>query len=242
MDTNLKNIKGVIFDYGGTIDTNSVHWAEVLWSAYEKSEVPVTKEQFREAYVYGERTLAKFPLVKPCDNFLQVLRIKLHVEIARLVELKYLNADAAQQNVYAENIANICYNHVLDVLKVTRSVVDKLSKKYKLVLVSNFYGNVETVLKDFCLYDYFTEIVESSVVGVRKPDPAIYQLGVDAMGFAANEIMVIGDSYGKDMVPAKKVGCITTWLSGPAWAPEEIDEANIDITIHSLDEILEYML
>ena len=27
----LKDIKGVIFDYGGTIDTNSRHWAEVLW-------------------------------------------------------------------------------------------------------------------------------------------------------------------------------------------------------------------
>ena len=31
MDT-LKNIQGVIFDYGGTIDTNSCHWAEVLWA------------------------------------------------------------------------------------------------------------------------------------------------------------------------------------------------------------------
>ena len=31
MDT-LKNIQGVIFDYGGTIDTNSCHWAEVLLS------------------------------------------------------------------------------------------------------------------------------------------------------------------------------------------------------------------
>ena len=27
----LKDIKGVIFDYGGTIDTNSRHWAEVLF-------------------------------------------------------------------------------------------------------------------------------------------------------------------------------------------------------------------
>ena len=33
MDT-LKNIQGVIFDYGGTIDTNSCHWAEVLWTKY----------------------------------------------------------------------------------------------------------------------------------------------------------------------------------------------------------------
>ena len=36
MKTVFENIKGVIFDYGGTIDTNSVHWAEVLWAAYVK--------------------------------------------------------------------------------------------------------------------------------------------------------------------------------------------------------------
>ena len=35
----LKDIKGVIFDYGGTIDTNSRHWAEVLWSKY--AEYPI---------------------------------------------------------------------------------------------------------------------------------------------------------------------------------------------------------
>ena len=50
MDT-LKNIQGVIFDYGGTIDTNSCHWAEVLWTKYMEHQVPVDKESFREAYV-----------------------------------------------------------------------------------------------------------------------------------------------------------------------------------------------
>ena len=49
----LKDIKGIIFDYGGTIDTNSRHWAEVLWEKYVEHQVPVTKEAFREAYVFG---------------------------------------------------------------------------------------------------------------------------------------------------------------------------------------------
>ena len=49
----LTDVKGVIFDYGGTIDTNSRHWAEVLWSKYEEFQVPVDKASFREAYVHG---------------------------------------------------------------------------------------------------------------------------------------------------------------------------------------------
>ena len=40
-------IKGIIFDYGGTIDSNGMHWAEVIWMAYQAEEVPVSKDIFR---------------------------------------------------------------------------------------------------------------------------------------------------------------------------------------------------
>ena len=72
----LKDIKGIIFDYGGTIDTNSRHWAEVLWEKYVEHQVPVTKDAFREAYVFGERSLAKYPFVRPDHDFHDVLAIK----------------------------------------------------------------------------------------------------------------------------------------------------------------------
>lgn len=48
----LEKVKGIIFDYGGTIDSNGKHWAEVLWDSYQDQGVAVTKEQFREAYVH----------------------------------------------------------------------------------------------------------------------------------------------------------------------------------------------
>ena len=37
-------IKGIIFDYGGTIDSRGVHWSEVIWQGYEALQVPVSKE------------------------------------------------------------------------------------------------------------------------------------------------------------------------------------------------------
>ena len=197
----LTDVKGVIFDYGGTIDTNSRHWAEVLWSKYEEFQVPVDKASFREAYVHGERTLARVPLVKPEHNF----------------------------------------RYVLDVLEHTRPVVKSLSERYKLVLVSNFYGNIQTILKDFGLFDFFAGIIESSVVGVRKPDPAIYRLGVEAMGLPAGNVLVVGDSFSKDVVPAKAVGCKVAWLKGEGWGNEEIDETLPDVIITDLPELLSYV-
>ncbi len=74
---NLEEIKGVIFDYGGTIDTNGDHWAEVLWDAYQEYHVPITKEQFRESYVFAERAMAKFPYVRKDFNFEKVLSVKM---------------------------------------------------------------------------------------------------------------------------------------------------------------------
>ena len=52
------NIKGIIFDYGGTLDSRGVHWSEVLWQGYQQARVPIDKDTFRNAYVEGERALA----------------------------------------------------------------------------------------------------------------------------------------------------------------------------------------
>ena len=73
---------------------------------------------------------------------------------------------------------------------------------------------------------------------MRKPDPAIYQLGVDAMGINASEVLVVGDSFSKDVVPAKKVGCKVVWLKGEGWGNETIDESLPDVIITSLDQLI----
>lgn len=236
MDT-LENIKGVIFDYGGTIDTNSRHWAEVLWASYVEHQVPVDKDSFREAYVFGERSLAKFPFVQPHHNFHDVLAIKTQLQMAYLAEQRKLPLDEVKLQRYARQVADSCYAYVLEVLKVTRPVVATLASRYKLVLVSNFYGNIQTILADFGLATYFDEVVESSVVGVRKPDPAIYRLGVEAMGMNADQVLVVGDSFSKDMVPAKAVGCKVAWLKGEGWGGETIDESLPDVIITDLAQL-----
>ena len=235
----LTEIKGIIFDYGGTIDTNSRHWAEVLWSKYVEINVPTDKESFREAYVYGERAMAKHPYVKPEHNFYDVLDIKTRLQMDFLYESGKMTEPKDILYGYAKQITDLCYRYVLDVLKSTRPVVETLSKKYKLVLVSNFYGNINTILEDFKLISYFDSIIESSVVGVRKPDPAIYQLGVDAMGYKAESVLVVGDSFSKDVVPAKAVGCQVAWLKGEGWGGEVIDETLPDVIITDLTQLLE---
>lgn len=231
---NTPQIKGIIFDYGGTIDSHGDHWSEVIWDAYRAAGADVTKEDFREAYVYAERELARVRHILPHHTFLDLLNIKMDIETRRLVDNGLMDADEAR--CLAPDIARRCYEAARTSVEEARPVLAALAARYPMVLVSNFYGNVEAVLSDFGLRGYFRDIIESAVVGVRKPDPAIFGLGVEALGLKPEEVLVVGDSLRKDILPARSLGCQTAWLKGKGWTPEE-DAATDPSMIKSLDEV-----
>ena len=229
------DIRGILLDYGGTIDTDGIHWAEVLWSAYCEIGIPVEKPEFREAYKHGERTLALQPVIRPEHNFYDVLIAKTKIQLHYLVENGYLPA-SFNIPVNSELISNICYEQAREIVKKAEKTLQLLSQSYPLVLVSNFYGNIRTVLEDFHIAQYFNDVIESAVAGVRKPDPAIFTLGVRSIGFDAAHIMVVGDSYTKDIIPAKEAGCQTVWLKGKEWE-ETNDTGMANFVIGSFGEL-----
>ena len=235
----IDNLKGVIFDYGGTIDSRGVHWSEVIWDGYCDAGVAVTKEQFRECYVFAERELAKVRHILPHHNFHDLLLIKMRIELGYLAGQGLLNADCIEP--LAAKIALYCYRAARSSVEEARPVLEALYARYPMVLVSNFYGNVESVLADFDLRRYFRDIIESAVVGVRKPDPKIFQLGVDALGLKPEEVLVIGDSYKKDIVPAESIGCHVAWIKGKGWTADEDAQMHPNI-IKNLREILDVAL
>jgi len=239
---NSKGIRGLIFDYGGTLDTSARHWAHVIWEGYLKAGIPVTNEQFRETYVYAERALAKAPIILPTDDFGALMQKKLEIETQHLVETGVWQPTVSERREKSDIAAQYCYDYARRTVEESRETLFVLSKDYPMVLVSNFYGNIETILKDFDLLEFFPHIIESAVVGVRKPDPAIYQMGVDAIGLSAESVLVVGDSFGKDIVPAKKVGCKAAWMKGEGWnANEECDETLPDVIIYSLNELPKWL-
>lgn len=238
MDIDVSKIKGIIFDYGGTLDTGGDHWSEVIWDAWQKAGVAADKAEFREVYVYAERELARTLHILPHHNFHDLLDIKMQIELQRLAELGHF--PPAQVQPMASKVADICYESAKASVAKARPVLDALSKKYPMVLVSNFYGNIETVLKDFGIDGYFKKIIESAVVGVRKPDPKIFLLGVEALGMKPEEVLVFGDSLSKDIRPAEQAGCQAIWLKGKCWTPEEDAQLHPNI-VASLDEALNFI-
>ena len=230
-------VSGFIFDYGGTIDTRGCHWGKKIWHAYEDAHVPVSEDSFRDAYVYGERTLAKNPIIKPTFTFKQTLDTKLHLQMDYLSN-NHLFSKTVQTEEMTKVLLNQIYQDVCEMVAESRKVLTELTKTYPLVLVSNFYGNIGAVLEEFDLAHIFVHVIESAIVGVRKPDPRIFSLGVESLGMDPEEVVVVGDSFTKDILPAKKVGCKTIWIKGEGWTDESFDETIPDTTIKSLNEIV----
>ncbi|MDE7411692.1 MAG: HAD family hydrolase [Paramuribaculum sp.] len=235
----MADIKGIIFDYGGTIDSRGVHWSEIIWDGYQAAGVPVEKQIFRDAYVYAERELARHPHILPHHNFHDLLLIKMRIELGFLVDAGVVTADSA--GGYASEVADYCYQAARMSVEEARPVIETLYQHYPLVLVSNFYGNVGAVLADFNLQHYFREVIESAVVGVRKPDPEIFRMGVKALGLPAGQVLVIGDSYKKDILPAQSIGCQVAWLKGKGWTAEE-DAVIHPSAITQLSQVLDVAL
>lgn len=217
----MSSIEGIIFDYGGTIDTNGIHWGELIWQEYRNAGIPAEKELYREAYVHGERSLAKSPIIEPTDTFRTLLKKKMAIQ-AGYLRGKGIDMQAGKE----EEIAEACYSRVLDTIETARPVIEGLATAYPMVLVTNFYGNMPVVLKEFKLSQLFRSIIESSVVGIRKPDPALFALGIEALSTSPCRTVVIGDSYRKDIYPAASLGCRTVWLKNLCWEEEPVMEGH----------------
>ena len=229
-------IKGIIFDYGGTLDSRGVHWSEVLWQGYCQAGVPIDKETFRNAYVEGERALARERIILPQDNFHTLLMKKVKIEISYLPEMPGIETP----NRWVDEIAAYCDDAARGCIEEARPLLEQLHERYPMMLVSNFYGNIDEVLRAYGIRHLFKGIIESAVVGVRKPNPTLFRLGVDALELKPDEVLVVGDSLRKDIEPAEQLGCHVLWLKGKGWTEEE-DLQTHPHTITSITQVMDWI-
>jgi putative hydrolase of the HAD superfamily len=69
----------------------------------------------------------------------------------------------------------------------------------------------------------FHHIVESSKVGVRKPDPRFYEIACEWAGVAPSEVVFL-DDLGVNLKPAKSMGMTTIKVVDPTTALQELEQ------------------
>jgi putative hydrolase of the HAD superfamily len=88
------------------------------------------------------------------------------------------------------------------------------SRGFLLGVVSNGCGNVAVLCDDLGYAPFLSLIIDSRRVGLYKPDPAIYRCAAACLSLQPSSIMMIGDSFDRDIRPAASIGMRTAWVQG----------------------------
>ena len=92
----------------------------------------------------------------------------------------------------------------------TFEILDYLSSKYQLHIITNGFEEAqEKKLATSNIKHYFKTVTNSEMVGVKKPNPKIFNFALDIAKAKSSESIMIGDSLEADIEGAHKIGMDT---------------------------------
>jgi len=233
-------LSALLFDMGGTLDTDGVHWLDRFDQAYAASGVSLARETLRSAFDEAERRAASDDTIATANLDRMVDRhVGWQLEVLEgSPELTGLTGPEHRQS--SQLRSEIVRTFVDPIRRLAAANVpllaDLRSRGYVLGVVSNGCGNVDVLCEDLGYAPHLSLIVDSRRVGLQKPDPAIYSYAASKLGLPPSAIMMIGDSFDRDVRPAASIGMKTAWLMGSA-RRECPDPSLVDACLSSLSEL-----
>jgi FMN phosphatase YigB (HAD superfamily) len=231
----------LLFDFGGTLD-GPAHWLDRFLASYRAAGIEMTRAELDPAFDdatrigYGAtRVVTRFGLTD-LVRFLvghQFEYLRKNGPIALRTKLD--ESGAAGRHRLVEGVTNSFVRETVAGLAHSREVIGALKSRFKLGIVSNFYGNLDKILAEAKLDRFFAAVADSSRVGIFKPDVGIFEAALKKIQCAPASAAMIGDSLGKDCVPAHKLGIRTVWLRTASQNGDDTTAA--DFTIRSIDEV-----
>ena len=116
-----------------------------------------------------------------------------------------------------------------------------LQPDYRVLMASN--ANVSTAadiraaLRRVGLDGYFEIVLSSADLGVSKPDPAYYRAVLEACGCDPGAVVMVGDTFDKDILGAKQAGMRAVWYNWKHAALPPGAPFLPDATVHDLTEL-----
>ena len=220
-------IRAILFDMGGTLDGDGQHWQDRFVALYRSFGVELSRQTIRDAFDAAERRANLDDAIASSD-FGQMIGLYVKWQLGHLG----LTNAALEQHLIAGFSAPVRKAAAANV----RLLAELAERGFELGVVSNGCGNVEKLYADFGYAPFLSVIVDSRRVGVSKPDPAIFVHAAEKLGRDPGEIMMVGDSFERDVRPAKQIGMQTAWLEGAEPRPCP-DPSLIDLRLRTLADL-----
>jgi putative hydrolase of the HAD superfamily len=206
-------IQTLLFDFGGTLDSKGIAWKERFHALYRAEGLNIPANDFQSIFFAADDPLVG-SLAPETDlaGTVHALTVNLETEFARRGG-GYFGADLdGSDNGRCQRVASRFLSDTASTIERNRPVLEALSERYRLGVVSNFYGNLEAVCRGAGLSSIFPVLVDSHCVGAEKPDPAIFHVALDALRATAQTTVFVGDSLRRDREGARRTGMRFIWL------------------------------
>lgn len=114
----------------------------------------------------------------------------------------------------AHNLWELVPDDVVPALERLRERVERL------VVVSNANGRLHVVMERLGLARFFDLMLDSQLEGVEKPDPRLFQIGLERSGGRAQTTLHVGDFYWIDVMGARAAGLRAVLLDAAGLYPD----------------------
>lgn len=219
----MRQIETLLFDFGGTLDADGVAWKERFYGYYRTEGLSMTSETFGSAFYAADNPLVgALPLEADLSKTVHRLTANLEAEMAR--------ADRGTDRDRGVRVAARFLSEASAAFARNRPLLEALRGRYRLGIVSNFYGNLEAVCHGAGLGSLFAVIVDSHRVSARKPDPAIFRAALEPLRATPETTLLVGDSLRRDREGARRMGMGFIWI-----APREVQAAEAQPGMDPLD-------
>lgn len=127
------------------------------------------------------------------------------------------------------------FNHLFD---GTFEILDYLSKKYQMHIITNGFHEIQyKKMVNSNIYHYFSQIITSESVGLKKPNPKVFLHALELADAKKEASIMIGDSLEADVEGALNIGmhAIHCCFEGQTETKKDI------ISVNSLLELRQYL-
>lgn len=200
----MSNLRTLLLDFGGTLDSAGKHWSTQFAESFAQAGMTLDRKALDRAFLSADRAIAEYPRAATmgladyaCEYARRMLALLDH-----------------PMSVQPESIAEHFLQEAREHLRASVAQLASARGRFRLAVVSNFTANLPLILREVGLAPLLDAVVCSAIEGVKKPDASIFRLALQRVGGLAEEAVMIGDSLGNDITPAKQLGLTTVWLQG----------------------------
>lgn len=222
-------IKTIFFDFGGTLDSDGIHWRKRFYDIYTRNGINMDYDSFSNAFFDSDDNLHIRHNLKGI-GFDETIKL----QVKDVLNYLKINNEEIEKKISDEFIQSsrkkIDENRkILEVLK---------SKGHTLAIISNFYGNLDSVIRSLGIDKYFSFIADSGVIGHTKPDKEIFLAAINNTNADINISAMVGDTIDRDIKGAHNIGIYHFYLTND----NNVDKCcNRMFIINSLKDLLDYV-